>query len=93
VEHYLQGVTLGHLSTQLAVSQGSLWAALHQLARRLCDVRLIITTVEVTPRRRAIVQVRAKCNHRVGSRSIDILRRWASQENLRKRLHTGRSTD
>ena len=34
VEHYVRGVTLGHLSVQLAVGQGSLWAALHQLARR-----------------------------------------------------------
>ncbi len=34
VEHYVHGVTLGHLSTQLAVGQGSLWAALHQLAQR-----------------------------------------------------------
>ncbi len=38
LEHYLQGVTLGHLSLRLGVSQGSLWAALHQLARRLATV-------------------------------------------------------
>jgi len=38
VEHYVRGVTLGHLSVQLAVGQGSLWAALHQLARRLAGV-------------------------------------------------------
>jgi hypothetical protein len=35
VEHYLHGITLGHLSTQVGVGQGTLWAALHQLARRL----------------------------------------------------------
>ena len=38
LEHYVQGVTLGHLSAQLGVGQGSLWAALHQLARRLATV-------------------------------------------------------
>jgi len=38
VEHYVQGVTLGRLSAQLAVGQGSLWAALHQLARRWATV-------------------------------------------------------
>jgi transposase len=38
VEHYVQGVTLGHLSAQLGLRQGSLWAALHQLARRLAGV-------------------------------------------------------
>jgi hypothetical protein len=38
VEHYLHGVTLGHLSAQLGVGQGSLWAALHQLARRWAKV-------------------------------------------------------
>lgn len=35
VEHYLHGLTLGRLSTQLNLGQGTLWAALHQLARRL----------------------------------------------------------
>ena len=38
VEHYLHGVTLGRLSTYLGITQGSLWAALHQLARRLASV-------------------------------------------------------
>ena len=38
LEHYLQGVTLGHLAARLGVSQGSLWAALHQLAGRLATV-------------------------------------------------------
>ena len=37
-EHYVQGVTLGHLSAQLGAGQGSLWSALHQLARRLATV-------------------------------------------------------
>jgi len=38
VEHYLEGATLGRLSARLGASQGSLWAALHQLARRLASV-------------------------------------------------------
>ncbi len=38
VEHYLHGVTLGRLSACLGITQGSLWAALHQLARRLASV-------------------------------------------------------
>jgi len=38
LEHYVQGVTLGHLSASLGILQGSLWAALHQLARRLASV-------------------------------------------------------
>ena len=38
VEHYLHGVTLGRLSAYLGITQGSLWAALHQLARRLASV-------------------------------------------------------
>lgn len=38
VEHYLHGVTLGRLSAYLGITQGSLWAALHQLARRLARV-------------------------------------------------------
>jgi transposase len=43
VEHYLQGVTLGRLSAALGIVQGSLWAALHQLARRLA---LALTTID-----------------------------------------------
>ena len=38
VEHYLHGITLGRLSTQLGLGQGTLWAALHQLARRFDGV-------------------------------------------------------
>jgi transposase len=38
LEHYAQGVTLGRLSASLGITQGSLWAALHQLAGRLASV-------------------------------------------------------
>jgi len=38
IEHYLHGVTLGHLSAQLGLGQGTLWAALHQLAGRFDEV-------------------------------------------------------
>jgi transposase len=38
LEHYVQGVTLGHLSASLGITQGSLWAALHQLSARLASV-------------------------------------------------------
>jgi hypothetical protein len=38
VEHYVHGVTLGHLSTQLALGTGSLWSALHGLAERFAAV-------------------------------------------------------
>jgi len=34
-EHYVHGVTLGHLAAQLGIGRGSLWTGLHQLARRL----------------------------------------------------------
>jgi transposase len=35
LEHYVQGTPLGRLSARLQISEGSLWAALHQLAHRL----------------------------------------------------------
>jgi transposase len=35
VEHYLHGVTLGHLQSQLQMGEGTLIGALHQVARRL----------------------------------------------------------
>jgi len=52
------------------------------LRLRVKDGEKRIATIEVNPRRRAIIQVRAKCNQRPGSRSMEILRRWATQENL-----------
>jgi transposase len=38
IEHYVHGVTMGRLSAQLGITQGGLWAALHQLANRLTTV-------------------------------------------------------
>lgn len=38
LEHYVHGVTLGHLSAQLEVGTGSLWSALHGLAERFAAV-------------------------------------------------------
>jgi hypothetical protein len=36
-----------------------------------------MVTIEVDPRRRAIIQARAKCNLRPGGRSVEIMRQWA----------------
>ena len=41
-----------------------------------------MATIEINPRRRAIVQVRAKCNRRPGHRSLQIIRRWAGRAGL-----------
>jgi hypothetical protein len=35
-------------------------------------------TIEVNPHRRAIVQVRAKCNRRPGHRATEVIRQWAA---------------
>src|SRR6266704_4010519 len=35
-----------------------------------------IATIEVDPRRRLIIQARAKCNLRPGVRSLQIIRQW-----------------
>ncbi len=39
IEHFLHGITLGHLSRQLKVNDGSLCSALHQLAARLAPAQ------------------------------------------------------
>ena len=36
-----------------------------------------MVTIEVDPRRRSIIQARAKCNLRPGARSLEIIRQWA----------------
>lgn len=41
-----------------------------------------MVTVEVDPRRRAIVQTRAKCNRWPGDRSAEIIRQWADWAKL-----------
>jgi transposase len=43
IEHYVHGLTMGHLSARLGLGTGTLWAAMHALARRLepVDERLV----------------------------------------------------
>ncbi len=41
-----------------------------------------IVTVEVEPKRRSIIQARAKCNRRPGGRSAEIIRQWAAWAGL-----------
>jgi hypothetical protein len=41
-----------------------------------------MVTIEVDPHRRAIVQVRAKCNRRPGDRSAAIIQAWATRTGL-----------
>jgi hypothetical protein len=41
-----------------------------------------MATIEVDPRKRAIVQARAKCNLRVGGRSREIMRQWSAWAGL-----------
>lgn len=38
IEHFVRGLTLGYLSRQLGIGQGTLWNALHQLAGRFASV-------------------------------------------------------
>jgi hypothetical protein len=52
------------------------------LRLRVKDGEKRMATIEVNPRRRAIIQVRAKYNARPGARSLEILRQWAACENL-----------
>lgn len=42
-----------------------------------------MATIEVDPRKRTIIQARAKCNQRPGPRSREIMRQWAARVNLR----------
>lgn len=41
-----------------------------------------MVTIEVDPRRRSIIQARAKCNQRPGVRSFEIIRQWAAWAGL-----------
>ncbi len=41
-----------------------------------------MATIEVNPRRRSIIQARAKCNARPGVRSLEIMRQWAAWAGL-----------
>lgn len=41
-----------------------------------------MVTIEVDPRKRSIVQARAKCNRWPGARSVEIIRQWASWAEL-----------
>ena len=41
-----------------------------------------MATIEVNPRKRTIIQARAKCNLRPGGRSYEIMRQWAAAAGL-----------
>ena len=45
-----------------------------------------MATIEVDPRRRSIIQARAKCNFRPGVRSLEIIRQWADWAGLQFHL-------
>ena len=46
-----------------------------------------VATIEVDPRRRAIIQARAKCNQRPGVRCGEIIRQWAAWARLQVALN------
>lgn len=52
------------------------------LRLQIGDQEKRMVTIEVDPRRRAIVQARAKRNLRPGGRSLEIIRQWASWAGL-----------
>lgn len=52
------------------------------LRLRVNDQEKLMVTIEVDPRRRAIIQARAKCNLRPGVRAIEIIRQWAAWAGL-----------
>jgi len=41
-----------------------------------------MATIEVYPRKRAIIQARAKCSLRPGVHSLEIMGRWAARAGL-----------
>jgi hypothetical protein len=52
------------------------------LRLRINDHEKSMVTIQVDPRKRAIIQARAKCNMRPGGQSNEIIRRWAAWAGL-----------
>jgi len=59
------------------------------LRLRLKDQEKRMATIEVDPRRRSIVQVRASFNQRPGARSREIISQWADTAGLKIQPHLG----
>ncbi len=58
--------------------QTTIWS----LRLRVKDGEKRLATIEADPRKRAILQVRAKCNQCPGLRSLEIMRQWAAWAGL-----------
>jgi hypothetical protein len=59
-------------------SETTIWS----LRLRIKGEERRMVTIEIDPRRRAIIQARAKCNLRSGGRSLEIIRQWAAWAGL-----------
>ena len=79
---YAEGRALHHCvyvySKTCKQGETTIWS----LRLRVNDQEKSMATIEVIPRRRSIVQARAKCNLPVIGRSREIIHAWADQEGL-----------
>jgi hypothetical protein len=62
--------------------QTTIWS----LRLRVKGAQKRLVTIEVDPRKRAIIQARAKCNLRPGDRSLEIIRQWAARAGLQVKI-------
>lgn len=78
-----EGRALRHCVHTYAIRCQRAETTIWSLRLRLGDREKRMATIEVNPQRRAITQVRAKCNLPPGGQSIEIIRQWADQAGLK----------
>jgi hypothetical protein len=83
---YADGWAMGHCVYTYADRCRRGETIIWSLRLRVKDAEKSMATIEVNPHRRAIIQVRSKCNKSVGTRSFEILRQWAAQEKLKLQM-------
>jgi len=75
---YAEGQAMRHCvytyANQCWWGETTIWS----LRLRVSDTEKRMATIEVDPRKRAIVQARGKCNRRPGGRCLEIMRQWAA---------------
>ena len=83
---YAEGRAMRHCvytyANQCWRGETTIWS----LRLRVNEVEKRMATIEVDPRKRAIIQARGKCNQRLGARSLEIMRQWAVWAGLQLRV-------
>ena len=81
-----EGVAMHHCVASYAPACSRRLSSIWSLRLRTAEREKRIATIEIDPRKRAIVQIKAKCNRRPSPRALRIIEKWADETELKVSL-------